>query len=55
MRNLCDAASEVAYLLFQANANYGTWSIDFGYKVEEIKIDQKREATRDRAKEIISK
>ena len=30
---LCDAAlmsCEVTALLFQAHANYGTWSIDFG-------------------------
>ena len=34
MRNLCDAAlmsCDVAALPFQANANYGTWSIDFAY------------------------
>ena len=43
----------MASLLFQANANYVTWLIDFGYKVEEIKRDQKREAKRDRAKEVI--
>ena len=32
MRNLCDAAKnscDVAALPFQANVNYGTWSIDF--------------------------
>ena len=30
MRNLCDARlCEVAALSFQANSNYGTWSIDF--------------------------
>ena len=29
MRNICDVSSEVAALLFQAHANYGTWSIDF--------------------------
>ena len=43
----------MASLLFKANANYETWSIDFGYKVEEIKRDQKRETKRDRAKEVI--
>ena len=35
MRNLCDAASmscEVAALLFQAHANYGTWSVDFAIR-----------------------
>ena len=33
MINLCDAAwmsCEVAAIPFQAHANYGTWSIDFG-------------------------
>ena len=33
MSNLCDAAymsCEAAALPFQAHANYGTWSIDFG-------------------------
>ena len=33
MRNLCDADKmlyDVAALPFKANANYGTWSIDFG-------------------------
>ena len=37
MRNLCDAAKmscEVAALTFQANGNYGTWSIDFGIKMD---------------------
>ena len=32
MRNLCNAAKmscDVAALPFQAQANYGTWSIDF--------------------------
>ena len=37
MRNPCDVAliaSEMAALSFQANADYGTWSIDFDVDVE---------------------
>ena len=35
MRNICDAAEiscVVAALQFQTNADYGTWSKDFGLK-----------------------
>ena len=33
-------ACEVAAVPFQANANYGTWAIDFDHKKNMVKVTQ---------------